>query len=172
MTFMSKRGPVPERLKHRRAFELWLSLGGNKTFAIMEKVAASEDVTTRTIYNWAKKYNWITRREVREGQVSEIMQEQGKLAMIDMRRKYRATTQKAIRQFEAHLDAGEVPLISVAEYRDLVKLDLLLAGDESVRKDTTINIITAIPRPEHRLSGEVIDAEAIEALSVPDKTGE
>ena len=139
---------MQEKLKHTEAFEYYYSLGDKRNY---QKVADKFQVSHTSIRKWSKNFNWKERIQQRDFQNAKELKKKTDKAIISEKANYRKIIKGAIGQFVKKLQSGEIEIKNVQDLEKLVKLDMLLMGEDTEKQGgegTTIKI---------RLSGDEDD---------------
>lgn len=117
-----------ETAEQREAFEYYYSLGTSRN---LEKVAEKYGRSVRTMYEWSRKFNWQERIQQYDIEVSKKLKEKTVNAVADEKANYRKIIKLAIADFVNRLRGGEIKVTNIYEFRELVKLDLMLLGEST-----------------------------------------
>jgi len=120
---------VSEKLKHKEAFELFLSLGGGASDKNVRKTSEKRQVSERTIWRWYKKYNWKERVEQRNMENGKKLEKKVDKAIVQSKANYRALISKVVKKFEEKLKDGKIRIEKPEDLNVMAKLDLLLMGE-------------------------------------------
>jgi len=138
---------MKETLRHKEAFEYFLSLGGEASRNNCRQVADKFQTTERTFWNWYKKYNWKERVEQRNIEISKGLVTKTNESIINTKADYRAEIKVQFSIFKFMLNKlienfkNNEPLviknldnlkIVVDSYEKLIRLDLTLIGEASI----------------------------------------
>lgn len=126
-----------ENIQQREAFELYYSLGDSRT---LEQVAEKIGKSTRTLYEWSRRFNWKERVEQYNIEVTKGLKDKTINAVVDEKANYRKIIKLAIMDFVARLQSGEVKVKSIADLERLMKLDLTLMGEVSEITEATTKV--------------------------------
>jgi len=76
-----------ETQKYKDAFEYWLSLGGQASDKTCGAVGVKFGVSTNTIWNWYKAFNWANRRDIRLNARAKKLEEKVDGNVVDRKAK-------------------------------------------------------------------------------------
>jgi len=122
-----------ETLQHQDAFELYYSLGAERSY---EKVATEFGVSKGTIANWGKAFNWPDRIKLRDIEIAKGLKEKTVEAIITEKANYRKIIRAGIFKFAEQLKEDNIRLESIADLERLIKLDLLLMGENPFTEES------------------------------------
>lgn len=117
-----------ESLQQKEAFELYYSLGSKRKG---ELVAKKFKRTSRTIYEWSRRFNWTERVIQRDIQVGKEVAHRNTSAVIDEKANYRKMIKLGMMEFVQDLREGKCKIKNLADFERMVKLDLTLMGEAS-----------------------------------------
>jgi hypothetical protein len=147
-----------ETILHGEAFDYYYSLGDERTH---KKVAEVFGLSSKKVVdNWSRSFNWQKRIEERDAKNNARMQAKTDTELVNTKRKYREEINLALQPIKAAINSsfekdkktGKMNIIPriqtprdlqsvVAAYEKLVKLDLLLMGEDVDKgHDASINI--------------------------------
>lgn len=138
MGHMGRKVIKKETLKMAQAFEYYYTLGDDRSLG---KVAEHFGVTQTTIENWSTSFNWQERVYQRDMSVAQRMQEKTVKEIANTKANYRKIISVAVKEFVKKLTRSDeeggcaVDLTKIQDLERLVKLDLLLMGEITERKD-------------------------------------
>ncbi len=116
-----------ERAEHRAAFELYYSLGYDRS---LQAVADKMGKNKRTIQNWSSKYNWENKVAQRSLEIAkQAGSERLHRETLAIRAQYRRAIDTLFKQAYKDIRDGKLQIESVEDFECLVKLDLLLMGE-------------------------------------------
>ena len=132
------------------AFEYYYSLGPERTY---KKIAEKFGVSINTVKKWAQRYGWRKRKSDRDTLIQKRVEEELNEEIVKVRTKYRNVIKDAfetigddLNRIVEKLEAGN-KLEWVKDIRDferlvncierLIKLDLLLMGESTEKKELT-----------------------------------
>lgn len=151
---------------HVKAFEYWYATGGGSTGqAVSRAVTEKCGVSQRTFWNWYKRFNWKARAIERNEALADKLAEAVIAETLKTREELLQIVHLCIEEFEQNLRTGRVKILDVADFDKLLKLHQLLVG-ERTGDETTINIITAIPRPRQEVDGEVFQNGTVQEVKI------
>jgi hypothetical protein len=137
-----------ETLKHQLAFELYILKGARASDSIMEYIAEKVGITRpRTIWAWYKKFNWRQRAEERIKERGDELKETTAHALRQIEDVAAEIIEEMVMQFKEKAENGEIKIERVSDLESLMRTFMTITG-RMPRGETTINVITAIPRPE------------------------
>ena len=129
---------MKEKLKHKKAFEFFYSLGGEPSDKNVREVAEKCQVSERTIWRWYKKFNWKERVEQRNIENAKKLKREVDKAIVNSRADYRALIRKVVKEFEKRLEEGKIRISKPEDLSIMAKLDLLMMGEPSEREEHKI----------------------------------
>jgi hypothetical protein len=149
---------MKERQKHIEAFECYISLGGKPTTENITKVAQESHTAYRTIWTWYKNFNWKERAEIRLNEIAKKLAEKTDNDIVNIKANHRkeikqtlalikSTLSNAIKNVNGKVQSTIEPekatdIANLANsYEKLVKLDLLLLGEDTERSDNTVHFV-------------------------------
>lgn len=115
-----------ENLEQKEAFEYYYSLGQGRT---IPQVAKKFGKSSRTVYEWSRKFNWQERIEQRDIEIGRRLEEKTIDTVVNEKARYRKIIKLAIAEFVKNLQAGKVKADSIVDLERLIKLDLTLMGE-------------------------------------------
>lgn len=117
----------------RRAFELYYDLGDRRS---LKSVAETIGRTERTVAGWSRNFNWVARVTQRNIENSQNRSEEAvNTQLTDVRAKYRVIINNFMAELSRRVVKGEIRVRNIQDFRDLVKLDLLLMGEATERSE-------------------------------------
>lgn len=145
--------PPKETLRHREAFEIYYSMGKERSYT---KVAQRCTVSRTTIAKWAKRYGWQERMVVRDGEIGKAVERRNIASLIDEK----AAMLKLLKAQLAHVirqdPEGPVITVTIDSQTDLLntlKTMLLIMGEDTSREGGSaaapITVITRVPDCEY-----------------------
>ena len=119
---------VKENEKQKAAFDLYYNMGDKRT---IEAVANHIGMTSRTVGEWSRRFNWRDRVNQRE---IEDATAQGSTAnsVIDAKAEYRQIIRALVAAFVKDYKDGKIRIKNIQDFERIVKLDLMLLGDSQV----------------------------------------
>lgn len=118
---------MPETLEQSSAFDYYFSLGKDRT---LDQVAHKFKKALPTIKKWSSLYSWKERVEQRDIDLSKRLMEKTDTTILNTKANYRKQIKRAISKI-APDDSFDIDVESVQDYERLVKLDLLLMGEDT-----------------------------------------
>jgi len=131
---------MKEKLKHKKAFEFFYSLGGEASEKNCRKVSEKFHISERTFWNWYKKFNWKERVEQRDIENGKKLEKKVNKAVVNSRADYRALIKKVVKEFEKRLKAGKIRISRPEDLSIMAKLDLLMMGEATEKEEKKIII--------------------------------
>lgn len=131
-----------ESAEQREAFEFYYSLGDSRN---LEKVGEYVGKSTRTMYEWSRRFNWGDRVVQYDIEVNKKLQAKTINTVVDEKANYRKIIKLAINDFVKNLRDGNLKVTSVSDLEKLMKLDLTLMGEAteiSENKNTNTHALT------------------------------
>jgi len=107
-----------ETLQNKRAFETFLKLGAKASDKVFSEIAASEGVTTQTIWNWYSRFQWRQKASERLSKIAAEMEERTNEELLRRQR----LLDKLLDNFETKVESGEIQLSKVSELCQVLKL--------------------------------------------------
>jgi len=107
-----------ETIQNKRAFETFLKKGAKASDKVFSEIAASEGVTTQTIWNWYSRFQWRQRANERLAEIAAAMEEETNEELLRRRR----LLDKLLDDFESRVESGEIRLSKVSELCQVLKL--------------------------------------------------
>jgi hypothetical protein len=155
---MATQDVKKEELKHKKAFEVYYSLGEKRsTRATAKKVGVSPG----TIQNWSKSFNWAERVEIRDATVGEALEQKAIDTVVTLKADYHKIIKATIFAAIERIKSGELRIENVNDLRMLVQLDLDLLGEEDRRNKGQMDAMTnAIQASLQMFGGSVYDGKA------------
>jgi hypothetical protein len=148
-----------ETLRHMEAFEYFYSLGDSRSLrAVAEKFTISE--TSAKL--WARSFGWDDRVTQRDIEAAKKLEKKTMTTVVNEKANYRKIIRAAVGDFVARLKEGQVKIETVAEFEKLVKLDLLLMGENTEKTEVT----GAVNVNENEEKKEIIRAIASDPESI------
>lgn len=126
-----------ERLVCSEAFEIYYSMGNNRTLKELRKKLGPDKtpggtgnlIGMTTLKRWSKKLNWQERIERRDIENIKQLEKKTNASIVNEKIQYRKVIKEAFDLFYENLRNGEVTVNSVQDAEKLVKLDMLLMGE-------------------------------------------
>lgn len=126
-----------ERLICSEAFEIYYSMGNNRTLKELRKKLGPDKtpggtgklIGMTTLKRWSKKLNWQERIEQRDIENIKQLEKKTNASIVNEKIQYRKVIKEAFDLFYENLRNGEVTVNSVQDAEKLVKLDMLLMGE-------------------------------------------
>lgn len=128
---------MKETLKHREAFEFYYGLGETRSY---QKVADHYGISKTSVYKWAQEFNWNDRVTQRDIEISKKLEKKTNTTVINEKARYRTIIRTAISDFAKRLNDKEIVVDSVLDLERLIKLDLLLMGEETERTEGGVTV--------------------------------
>jgi len=144
-----------EKPKHIKIFELYYSMGSDRSLAKLHQKYPNDTPTIDTLKNWSKAFNWQARVEQRDIENSRALEDKLKpktnKIIVNTKADYRAEIKAQLGILKALLnkvikDIKEGNIIDVENtgdlkdvinsYEKLSKLDLLMMGESTDIKET------------------------------------
>lgn len=119
-----------ENLLQREAFETYFSLGDTRDRSL-QKVADKHHVSIQTVRSWRRNFSWETRTLQRESEVSAQLSKSSVASVAAAKAAYIDIIDETIDQWKQNLSRGEIRLDTVDDLQKMVKLRLLLAGENT-----------------------------------------
>jgi hypothetical protein len=149
MAELSKENPL-----QREAFEIYYQMGDKRSLkAVAEKV----DRTERSVAGWSRTFNWVDRvsqREIEEAKYSDNMDEI--LAQtVASKTSYRIMISNLMKQVSRKIARGELAVRNIQDFERMVKLDLLLMGENTEKIETTGTNSTELSKADKERLDEI-----------------
>ena len=119
-----------ENLLQREAFETYYSLGDTRDRSL-QKVANKHHVSIQTVRSWRRNFSWETRTLQRDAEVSAQLSKSSVASVAVAKAAYIDIIDETIEQWKQNLSRGEIRLDTVDDLQKMVKLRLLLAGENT-----------------------------------------
>jgi len=115
-----------ETLKHKEAFLSYYEMGSERSLA---KVGQKLGVSTQSVEKWSKYFNWQKKIKLRDDEIAAFqnLAQINKLAARKVR--YREIIGECVNRFIIKLTNDEVQANKITDFAQLIKMDLLIAGD-------------------------------------------
>lgn len=120
-----------ETLRHREAFEYYYSLGEKRSYP---QVASKFAVSVTSVKKWAKAFNWQERVEQRDIENARKLEKKTNEAVVETKANYRKIVKAAIARWVENFRERSIEPGSVQDLERLIKLDLLLMGEDPETK--------------------------------------
>ena len=126
-------------LKHKEAFEYFISLGGKPTNENVRKVSDKFSISDRTVWRWYKRFNWKAQVDIRNQEIAKKLQEKTDTNIIYEKAKLVKQTQDNLKILQGVISTsivkgadGKAKLkFSIETIEDLVRI--LGVHDKQVR---------------------------------------
>lgn len=119
---------IRENEKQKQAFDLYYGMGDKRT---IEAVANTIGMSSRTVGEWSRKFQWKDRVNQRE--IEDATAQGGKAnAVIDTKAEYRQIIRALVASFVKDYKDGKIKIKNIQDFERIVKLDLMLLGDAQV----------------------------------------
>lgn len=135
-----------ESLAQQLAFELFILKGAQTNDATAEYVASKVGIGVRTFWTWYKRFGWKQRAEECRKERAEELKETTFHALQKIEDVAAEIIDDLVTQFREKAKGGEIKIERVSDLEGLIRTFLMLTG-RLPKGETTINVITAIPRP-------------------------
>jgi len=140
--------------KNRDAYEFYFSLGDKRTF---EAVAKHTGMAVQTVYTWKKRFNWDKRIKERNDLIAKRVEAKLNTQIVNSKADYRQNVKENLEIMKAMIltvidpitkklnvnvkakNATDVSVLANA-IEKLIKLDLLLMGEDTEKETVNINI--------------------------------
>lgn len=119
---------MTETLRHKEAFEFYYSLGDERS---LEKVSQKYTVSIPAVKKWSKAFNWQERVFQRDLEVSKKLEEKTNNAVVNEKAKLLSTVKATLNAYITNLRSGIVNPCSISDLEKLIKLALLLMGQNT-----------------------------------------
>jgi len=137
---------LKENLTQQLAYELFLLKGAQTNDATAQYVADKVGVGVRTFWAWYKKFQWKDRADEFRKERTEELKETTAHALRQIEDVAAEIIEDLIVQFKDKAKDGKIKIERVSDLESLIRTFMTLTG-RMPRGETTINVITAIPRP-------------------------
>lgn len=145
---------MKETIKHKDAFEFFLSLGDKRS---QKAVANKLKVSVQTINKWSKKFGWPLRVSQREIDIVKIVEKKCNKSIADAKADYRTEIEASLLLLKTILkvnkkkwgknleDSPDIKTINdlsklFTEMERMMKLSMVLVGENISENDITINV--------------------------------
>ena len=150
-----------ERLRHIQAFETYYALGDDRSFT---QLGLKISVHRRTIQLWSVSFEWDKRIETRDDKIAIRLRQATDRSILEQRIIYLDIIRTQIDKFM--LDHNNLDIVTVADFRELVKLDLLLSGSPTdiVKIDLNLweqRIIGLPPEGRQALRQHILEGKSV-----------
>lgn len=160
-----------ENLLQREAFETYYSLGDTRDRSL-QKVADKHHVSIQTVRSWRRNFSWETRTLQRDAEVSAQLSKSSVASVAVAKAAYIDIIDDAIEQWKQNLSRGEIRLDTTDDLQKMVKLRLLLAGENTENVGIGPSGHWRVLAEQYGLSQEEILAEAQLIAAKPDDVEE
>jgi len=142
---------MKETLRHRQAFDFYYCLGDTRA---LPQVSQEFKVSLVTVKRWSVAFNWQQRIEQRDIENAKEIEKKVNEAVVKSKVGYRALIKKVVDQFEERLKAGKIRISKPEDLSIMAKLDMLMMGEATERKDIVFNLLdvdmTKYPKGEKK----------------------
>jgi len=136
---------MKETLKAKEMFELYYSMGSDRSLDALRKKLVSEMSQNEpekipslpTLKRWSKNFNWQERVEQRDMDNAKRLEKKTNTTVVNEKANYRKIIKEAFDIFKENLRNGEVEIKTVQDMERLAKLDLLIMGEATERGENT-----------------------------------
>lgn len=128
-----------ESMLHIEAFEYYYALGNKRNW---EAVAKEFNKSPRTIASWGTKFGWRERIKMRDIEVSKKLVQQTTAQAIDEKLKYRKVIKLAMAKLIKEIQSDDFKTKGIQDLERLIKLDMLLLGENTEKVEVTNNVVT------------------------------
>ena len=129
---------MKETLRHKEAFEYYYVLEEKRNLI---KVAQKYSVSSAAVNKWSKAFNWQARIEKRDIGNAKKLEAKVDKAIVNSKADYRTLINKVVKKFEEKLKAGKIRIDKPEDLSIMAKLDLLMMGEATDRKDVTYKLL-------------------------------
>ncbi len=135
-----------ETLIRKEISELYYSMDGKRSLVKLRKILLSSKSpqnvpSLKTLQRWSKAFNWQARIEQRDiGNAKKIEAKVDK-AIVNSKADYRTLINKVVKKFEEKLTAGKIRIDKPEDLSIMAKLDLLMMGEATEKKDVTYKLL-------------------------------
>jgi hypothetical protein len=157
-----------ENLLQREAFETYYSLGDTRD-RNLQKVSEKHHVSVQTVRSWRRNFSWETRTLQRDAEVSAQLSRSSVASVAVAKAAYIDIIDETIEQWKQNLTRGEIRLDTVDDLQKMVKLRLLLAGENTENVGIGPSGSWRVLAEQYGLSQEEILAEAHLIAAKPDE---
>jgi hypothetical protein len=133
-----------ETLKQKEAFEYYFLLGDTRT---LKKVSRKCQISIRTAKRWSTQFNWQTRIQERENRLAEKIRRKIERQIVKVKEENLKVIEAAKIRFIENLKTGYVDPHTIQDLERIIKLELLILGENQKYNDNHITVISSIPRP-------------------------
>ena len=129
---------MKEQLHQKEAFEYYYGLGKSRN---VQKVAKYMSVSVAAVKKWSAVFKWQEKIQARDDSIGKQMEEVTDKAIIDEKMRYRKLIRAIVKEAAIKVKDGRLKAHSIRDVDTLIKLDLLLMGENpNVETETTINV--------------------------------
>lgn len=136
-----------ESSKHLDAFELYYTLGDNRSYA---KVAEQFKVSIGTVNRWASKYSWQRRVVERDHKIALQLQRETDKQILEDKKIYRKLIRASLQSYMDNLKNNKINVNNIKDFVRLANLDIKFM--ESLDKGTANDVGDLV-----NMSGESMD---------------
>ena len=129
---------MKETLRHKEAFEYYYSLGTERSFKLVE---SKFKVSNMSVARWSKAFSWQQRIEQRDIENGKKIEAKVDKAIVNSKADYRTLINKVVKKFEEKLKAGKIRIDKPEDLSIMAKLDLLMMGEATEKKDVTYRLL-------------------------------
>ena len=136
---------MKETLKNKEAFELYYSMGNDRSLAKLKaKLMSSKSpysvLNLKTFQRWSKNFNWQERIALRDVNNGKELEKKVDKEIVNSKADYRALVKKVVQKFEEKLKDNKIRIERPEDLNIMAKLDLVLMGEAPEDKDFVIKV--------------------------------
>ncbi|HDR8409161.1 MULTISPECIES: hypothetical protein [Bacillus cereus group] len=153
-----------EKEHHRRAFEYYLAMGEKRN---LREVAKEFNKSLTTIHNWSVSFDWKSRIEIRDAEMSKMLEKKTNETVTDIKAKYHTFLKAMLADAIQRFKKGEMKIESPLDLVRIMQMDLSLLGEGDQGKTGMLQeFVTAID------SGRAIYEEMLKQQAAASKGNE
>lgn len=128
-----------ENQRHKRAFEYYYAMGQRRN---LRDVAKEFDTTLTTVHNWSKSFDWKSRIELRDNEVSKMMEKKTNETIVDIKAKYHTFLKAMIAQAIEDFKKKDLKIETPLDLIRIMQMDLELMGEGDGAKSGMMDEMT------------------------------
>ena len=129
---------MKETLKHKQAFNFYYALNDTRA---LPQVSQEFNVSLVTAKRWSKEFNWQERIGQRDIGNAKKLEAKVDKVIVNSKADYRTLINKVVKKFEEKLTAGKIRIDKPEDLSIMAKLDLLMMGEATEKKDVTYKLL-------------------------------
>jgi hypothetical protein len=128
-----------ETTKHKKAFEYYYAMGASRN---LREVAKEFNTTLTTVHNWSISFDWKSRIELRDNEVSKIMEKKTNETVVEIKAKYHTFLKAMIAQAIEDFKAKDLKIETPLDLIRVIQMDLELLGEGDGSKSGMLDEMT------------------------------